>query len=92
MVVSRISYVMEFDDTRAVFLEQVIAFLSLSNFALVRPRGLLFEKSPRGRISEIYTRRTSVSSSFSTRSRTLLKMTSGSEMGLMSLPPMERKT
>ena len=34
-----------------------IAFLSLSNFALVRPRGLLFEKSPRGRISEIYTRR-----------------------------------
>ena len=24
-----------------------IAFLSLSNFALVRPRGLLFEKSPR---------------------------------------------
>ena len=37
-----------------------IAFLSLSNFALVRPRGLLLEKSPRGRISEIYTRRTSV--------------------------------
>ena len=69
-----------------------IVFLSLSNFALVRPWGLLFEKSPRGRISEIYTRRTSVSSSFSTRSRMLLKMTSGSEMGLMSLPPMERKT
>ena len=69
-----------------------IAFLSLSNFALVRPRGLLFEKSPLGRISEIYTRRTSVSSSFSTRSRMLLKMTSESEMGLMSLPPMERKT
>ena len=68
-----------------------IAFLSLSNFALVRPRGLLFEKSPRGRISEIYTRRTSVSSSFSTRSWMLLKMTSGWEMGLMSLPPMERK-
>ena len=67
-------------------------FLSLSNFALVRPRGLLIEKSPRGKISEIYTRRTSVSSSFSTRSRMLLKMTSGSEMGLMSLPPMERKT
>ena len=27
-----------------------IAFLSLSNFALVRPRGLLFDKSPRGRM------------------------------------------
>ena len=42
-----------------------IVFLSLSNLDLVRPEGTLFLKSALGRISEIKTRRTPASLSFS---------------------------